>query len=125
MKKAIYLAALTVLYVGLNAPVLAAEAPAVKAGYDTYTCDALTGIRVEDVGPIIYYVAGHYDARHDIWTDYGPGSKTSTAEEYTVRLPVENIYAYCTEHPKETVANAIMKSKKVEKPAKAVAPVKK
>ena len=65
----------------------------------------------ESVGPVVYYVAGHYDAKHDIWTDYGYKSKTSTADVGNAIIPVEEVYTYCLKNPKDTVVNAINKQK--------------
>jgi hypothetical protein len=94
----------------LNAPAHAADST--KSNYATYTCDELTALNYESVGSVVYYVKGHYDAKHDVWTDYGPRSTSETADIGKGYVPVEDVYSYCLKNPKDTVVNAITKHKK-------------
>lgn len=76
--------------------------------YDTYTCDQLTSLDEQYAGSVIYYTKGHYDAKNHVWTDYGPKGKSVTVDEVDdYYLPVEDIYDYCKQNPKETLSHAI------------------
>ena len=111
MKKFATLAVAAVACTALNLPAHAADNTKKASTYEAYTCDELTTLAFESVGPVVYYVAGHYDAKHDIWTDYGYKSKTSTADVGNAIIPVEEVYTYCLKNPKDTVVNAINKQK--------------
>lgn len=109
MKKLLAFAALT--FIGglplLSAPAHAEEEVAKTAvyGYDTYTCDDLVDLDYERVGSVIYYIRGHYDAAHDIWTDYSPDDETTVEDD--LYIPVEDVYGYCMKNPKSTVVEAL------------------
>jgi hypothetical protein len=111
MKTSIALAIAIIICAISVVPVHAADSTKKASAYDTYTCDELTTLDFQSVGPVVYYVAGHYDAKHDIWTDYGYKSKTVTADTGNVVIPVEDVYAYCLKNPKDTVVSALTKQK--------------
>lgn len=91
----------------LIAAVSAAEARGLSERHASYTCEELVKHQIEDAGRVIYYVAGHYDSKKDVWTDYAPNHKTETADVYEMYLPVDKIYAHCTKNPNDTVSGAI------------------
>ena len=111
MKKRIASLAFVASLVVSTSPAVAA-APAKSAEHETYTCQELVLLGIEEIVPVIYYVAGHYDAKRDIWTDYGPNSKSETADVGLVEIPVDEVLTYCRKNPKDTVVNALEKSKK-------------
>lgn len=74
-------------------------------GYDSYTCDALVDLEYEQIGSVVYYIRGHYDAKNDIWADYAPGKQTVIGEDFYV--PVEDIYNYCLKNPENTIVEAL------------------
>jgi len=74
-------------------------------GYDSYTCGELVDLEYEQVGSVVYYIRGHYDAKNDIWADYEPSKQTVMEEDFYV--PVESIYDYCMKNPKGTVVEAL------------------
>jgi hypothetical protein len=69
MKTFLSLAVATIICVTLSASSYAAESVKAASKYEDYTCGELTALNFESVGPVVYYVRGHYDAKHDIWTD--------------------------------------------------------
>ncbi|MDD5586213.1 MAG: HdeA/HdeB family chaperone [Alphaproteobacteria bacterium] len=112
MKMFVTFAIAAIVCVAFSTPSHAAENAKAASKYDTYTCDELTSLNYEYVGSIVYYVKGHYDAKRDIWTAYGPKSKSETADIMDDYIPVQDVYAYCVKNPKDTVINAITKHKK-------------
>jgi opacity protein-like surface antigen len=87
---------------------MSASAATPPKSSDTYSCEELVALGEEYAGSVIYYTKGHYDAKHDRWTDYGPGGKSVTVdEEDDYYLPVEDIFDYCVKNPKATVVKAI------------------
>ena len=77
---------------------------------ETFSCDNLVALGEQYAGSIIYYTKGHYDAKRDVWTDYGPNAKTATIDEVdNYYLPVEDIYNDCVANPKQTLMQAIWK----------------
>jgi len=111
MKTFLSLAVAAIICVAFSTSSYAADNVKVASKYEDYTCDELTTLDFESVGPVVYYVRGHYDAKHDIWTDYGYKSKSRTADVGNAIIPVEDVYAYCLQNPKDTVINAITKQK--------------
>jgi hypothetical protein len=111
MRTAIKLTVAAIACAALATPAFAADSQKKVSSYEGYTCDELTTLDFQSVGPVVYYVAGHYDAKHDIWTDYGYKSKSITADTGNVVIPVEDVYAYCLKNPKDTVVNALTKQK--------------
>lgn len=110
MKKLLTLATLTAIGCGTFLSTLAyadqeKATTAVYNGYNTYTCEDLTDLEYEKVGSVIYYIRGHYDAKHDIWAGYTPDKQTKIEDDFY--MPVENIYSYCMKNPKSTVVDAI------------------
>ena len=91
----------------LALPAYADQEVAEKAayGYDSYSCDELVGLDYEDLGSVIYYIRGHYDAKHDIWVDYSPDKQKTVEDDFFI--PVEKVYNYCKKNPKSTVVEAL------------------
>lgn len=103
----------TIVLLATSFTSLTAYAATPQKDADTYTCDDLVTVGEQYAGSVIYYTKGHYDAKHDVWTDYGPDSKSVTVDEVDdYYLPVEDIYDYCVKNPKDTVVNAIHKHTK-------------
>ena len=99
--------AIALVGVAFSVPAYATATSKPASTSQTYSCEELTGIDYEYVGSMVYYVKGHYDAKHDTWTDYGPKDKTVTADVENEYVPVRDVYAYCSKNPKHAVIKAV------------------
>lgn len=91
-----------------NAPAFADEDIEVTPayGYDSYTCEDLVDLGYDKAESVVYYIRGHYDAKHGVWADYEPDKQTKVFEE-DFYVPVEQVYAFCKENPGTTVVEAL------------------
>lgn len=108
MRKTTLSLLLAVTVLGFSVPAFADQEIAETAayGYDSYSCEDLIDFEYDKAESIIYYVRGHYDAKHDIWADYEPSKQKEVFEE-DFYVPVEKVYEFCKKNPKSTVVEAL------------------